>query len=78
MSSRLVSFSMNWRAQSNLYILILQQVSREVGSRRPPCSNLYDVFCNIRDDEEEHVHTMQACQNYAISGAAIQSPHDRL
>jgi hypothetical protein len=23
---------------------------------------LYDVFCNIRDDESEHVKTMRACQ----------------
>jgi len=25
------------------------------GTRRPPCDSLYDVFCNIRDDEMEHV-----------------------
>lgn len=26
------------------------------------CSNLFDVFVNIRDDELEHVKTMEACQ----------------
>jgi hypothetical protein len=25
--------------------------------------NLYDVFCNIRDDEAQHVSTMEACQD---------------
>lgn len=31
-----------------------------MGTRRPQCHTLYDVFCNIRDDELEHVATMQA------------------
>lgn len=31
--------------------------------RRPPCDSLYDVFVNIRDDEMEHIYTMQACQD---------------
>ena len=30
------------------------------------CSNLYDVFNNIRGDEEEHVKTMTACRDYSI------------
>ncbi len=30
------------------------------------CSNLYDVFCNIADDEREHVKTMKACRDYSI------------
>ena len=29
-------------------------------------SNLYDVFNNIRGDEEEHVKTMTACRDYSI------------
>lgn len=29
---------------------------------RPQVKTLYDVFSNIRDDEAEHVNTMQACQ----------------
>ena len=30
------------------------------------CSNLYEVFCNIRDDELEHVKTMTACEDNSI------------
>lgn len=30
--------------------------------RRPKCDTLYDVFCNIRDDEMEHVKTMEFLQ----------------
>jgi len=37
--------------------------------RRPPCSTLYDVFSNIRDDEWEHVKTMTSCESW-VSGAA--------
>lgn len=32
-------------------------------TRRPKVDNLYDVFCNIRDDEAQHVATMEACQD---------------
>ena len=31
-----------------------------------PCSNLFDVFNNICDDEKEHVKTMTACRDYSI------------
>ncbi len=30
-------------------------------------SSLYDVFCNVRDDEGEHMKTMVACQNDTIA-----------
>ena len=30
------------------------------------CRNLYEVFCNVRDDEQEHVKTMHACADYSI------------
>ncbi len=30
--------------------------------RRPKCDTLYDVFCNVRDDELEHVKTMAFLQ----------------
>jgi len=36
--------------------------------RRPPCATLYDVFCNIRDDEEQHVQTMTACEEWSKGG----------
>ena len=32
----------------------------------PLCRNLYEVFCNVRDDEQEHVKTMHACADYSI------------
>jgi len=47
------------------------------GSRRPPCDTLLDVFENIRKDEEEHVKTMQACQEYATTGKPVVSAHFR-
>lgn len=34
----------------------------------PPCSTLYDIFINIRNDELEHVSTMKACKNFVASG----------
>eukprot|EP01038_Epipyxis_sp_PR26KG_P011252 gene11252-15097_t len=60
---------------NDLYTFDDFQVSREPGSRRPPCDNLYDVFCNIRDDEKEHVSTMVACQDYSTIGERVVSPH---
>jgi len=36
----------------------------DVPPRRPPCNNLLDVFCNIRDDEFEHIRTVKACQEW--------------
>ena len=36
------------------------------------CSNLYDVFNNIRLDEEEHVKTMTACRDYSIVDDLVQ------
>ncbi|GBF99932.1 plastid terminal oxidase [Raphidocelis subcapitata] len=36
--------------------------------RRPKVKNMYDVFANIRDDEKEHVKTMQACQDFTVAG----------
>jgi ubiquinol oxidase len=48
---------------------------RPPGSRRPPCDSLLDVFENICQDEAEHVRTMQACQDYALLGDKVVSPH---
>lgn len=48
---------------------------REAGSRRPPCDSLLDVFVNIAEDEGEHVKTMRACQDYAVLGSLVLSPH---
>jgi hypothetical protein len=59
----------------DLYMFDDFQVSRPPGSRRPPCENLLDVFSNIAVDEGEHVRTMQACQDYALFGVQVVSPH---
>lgn len=31
-----------------------------------PSPSLLQVFCNIRDDEGEHVKTMKACQDTSV------------
>lgn len=62
---------------SDLYEFDEFQVSRQPGTRRPVCETLYDVFNNIRDDECEHVNTMQACQLYAEEGTVVESPHEK-
>mmetsp|Transcript_32018 Transcript_32018/g.90063 ORF Transcript_32018/g.90063 Transcript_32018/m.90063 type:complete len:242 (-) Transcript_32018:26-751(-) len=42
---------------------------RELGEvSRPPCTTLYDVFRNIRDDEQQHVHTCEACEAWVAGG----------
>ena len=48
------------------------QTARRPGERKPSINNLYDVFCNIRDDEAEHCVTMRSCQ----SRVELQSPHN--
>ena len=60
---------------ADLYLFDDFQVTRKVGTRRPPCSSLYDVFKNIMEDEVEHVKTMIACQDYALVGNVVVSPH---
>ncbi|MEG4504213.1 hypothetical protein QUA81_08870 [Microcoleus sp. F6_B4] len=42
--------------------------------RRPKVDNLYDVFANIRDDEDEHVKTMAALQK-PEARLTFKSPH---
>jgi ubiquinol oxidase len=42
--------------------------------RRPSVNNLYDVFANIRDDESEHVKTMEALQKLEAR-LTFKSPH---
>lgn len=44
---------------------------------RPPVTTLYDVFQNICLDEEEHVKTMEACQNYDLVAQLTSSPYLR-
>ena len=44
----------------DLYLFDEFQTSRRAYSRRPVIRSLYDVFCAIRDDESEHVKTINA------------------
>lgn len=57
---------------ADLYLFDEFQTEREPKSRRPRIKSLYDVFCNIRDDEAEHVNTMNACQR---EDKAVASPN---
>ena len=41
------------------------------------CRTLYDVFCNVRDDEAEHVKTMKACQDYSIVDEMTQRREEK-
>lgn len=58
----------------DLYMFDEFQTARKPEERRPKVDNLYDVFVAIRDDEEEHVKTMVACQEPNVQGNYI-SPH---
>ena len=69
------SVARSYYSLGDLYLFDDFQVSRPVGTRRPPCENLFDAFDNICQDEAEHVKTMKACQNYAIYGIRVVSPH---
>merc|ERR1719507_431415 len=52
----------------DLYLFDKFQTARQNQPRRPPCATLYDVFTNIRNDEEQHVLTMTACEEWANGG----------
>ena len=44
-----------------------------VTPRRPSIDTLYDVFVNVRNDEAEHMKTMQFCQ---LPGTILRSPSE--
>merc|ERR1712070_698807 len=56
---------------TDMYLFDQFQTGRPNGSRRPRVQNMYDVFCNIRDDEGEHVNTMKECQ---LEDSIMKSP----
>lgn len=58
----------------DLYLFDEFQTGRKLEPRRPAVDNLYDVFVNIRDDEQEHVKTMVACQQ-PDAQLSLKSPH---
>ena len=50
--------AIDYYLSQDLYLYDEFQTGREPRSRRPSIASLYDVFCNIRDDELEHVKTV--------------------
>lgn len=61
----------------DLYMFDEFQTAQAPEHRRPAVNNLYDVFVNIRDDEQEHVKTMIACQK-ADAKRTFKSPHHQV
>eukprot|EP00238_Polyblepharides_amylifera_P005579 CAMPEP_0196584484 /NCGR_PEP_ID=MMETSP1081-20130531/47193_1 /TAXON_ID=36882 /ORGANISM="Pyramimonas amylifera, Strain CCMP720" /LENGTH=439 /DNA_ID=CAMNT_0041905697 /DNA_START=123 /DNA_END=1442 /DNA_ORIENTATION=+ len=55
--------ALQYYESTDMYLFDEFQTSRVSKSRRPTIGNLYDVFLNIREDEGEHVKTMEACQD---------------
>eukprot|EP01038_Epipyxis_sp_PR26KG_P005319 gene5319-7384_t len=62
----------NYYESVDMYVFDEFQTDRPRGSRRPQIHSLYDVVCNIRDDEREHVATMSACQDPNV---VVKSPN---
>ena len=62
--------AVNYYKSGDLYLFDTFQTSRkgQTTLRRPPCDNLYDVFRNIADDENEHVKTMAAMESWCDGG----------
>lgn len=59
--------ALNYYKSGDLYLFDQLQTGWPAKEpRRPPCSSLYDVFINIRDDEGEHVKTMAACKDNSV------------
>jgi len=63
--------AVKYYTEGDLYLFDEFQTARTPNTRRPKVENLYDVFCNIREDEAEHCKTMLACQ----TRGNLRSPH---
>jgi ubiquinol oxidase len=66
--------AVNYYRDGDLYMFEEMQTTARTEFRRPKVDNLYDVFVNIRDDEAEHVKTMNACQQ-PEARITFKSPH---
>ena len=66
--------AIDYYRDGDLYMFEEFQTTPDHGFRRPTVDNLYDVFVNIRDDESEHVRTMEALQQPAAR-LTFHSPH---
>jgi ubiquinol oxidase len=65
--------AINYYRDGDLYMFDETQTT-DPEFRRPKVDNLYDVFVNIRDDECEHVKTMEALQ-LPEARQTFKSPH---
>lgn len=66
--------AINYYRDGELYMFEETQLTSDHQFRRPSVDNLYDVFVNIRDDECEHVKTMEALQ-LPEARLTLTSPH---
>ncbi len=66
--------AINYYRDGDLYMFEETQFTLSHDFRRPQVDNLYDVFVNIRDDECEHVKTMEALQ-LPEARQTFKSPH---
>lgn len=64
----------------DLYMFDEMHASRKTleVKRRPKCDTLFDVFCNVRDDELEHVKTMEylQCEDCDLRGGNAKRAFD--
>ncbi|MGG6297322.1 alternative oxidase [Leptolyngbya sp. AN02str] len=67
------AIAVQYYRDGDLYMFDEFQSARVACDRRPAVNNLYDVFVAIRDDEQEHVKTMVACQR--ADANTTLSPH---
>ncbi len=66
--------AINYYRDGDLYMFEEMQTTSDHQFRHPRIDNLYDVFMNIRDDECEHVKTMEALQK-PEARQTFKSPH---
>ena len=66
--------AIDYYRDGDLYMFEEFQTTPDRDFRRPTVDNLYDVFINIRDDECEHVKTMETLQQPAAR-LTFHSPH---
>ena len=66
--------AVQYYTKGDLYLFDEFQTGEVRGERRPKIENLYDVFVNVRNDEAEHMKTMEFCQR---PGNGLRSPSSR-
>lgn len=66
--------AIDYYRDGDLYMFEEFQTTSDQKFRRPKVDDLYDVFVNIRDDECEHVKTMEALQE-PDARQTFNSPH---